>query len=226
VIVNEPQPGGTGVPPVLSEKITRRHLPHWQLAGATYFLTWRCTAGVVLTEDERDIVLAAILHWDASRWDVLAAVVMPDHVHVLAYPLPKGDGRWDLGELIHSVKSFSAHQIARQRRQGQAAGAVGPASRRSAVGPASRRSAVGPAGRRPFSVWQDERYDRWMRDEDEIVEKWHYIVGNAVKAGLVEQAEHYRWLYQKKTGGTPVPPPPQPTGGTPVPPRPAPTQPT
>jgi len=45
-----------------------------------------------------------------------------------------------------------------------------------------------------------------MRDEDEIAEKWEYIVCNPVKAGLVEQAEHYRWLYQKLTGGTPVPP--------------------
>jgi hypothetical protein len=45
-----------------------------------------------------------------------------------------------------------------------------------------------------------------MRDEDEIVEKWEYIVGNPVKSGLVEQAEQYCWLYQKQTGGTPVPP--------------------
>ena len=187
--MHEPQPGGTGVPPVLSEKITRRHLPHWQLAGATYFLTWRCAAGITLTEAERDIVLAAIRHWDEIRWDVFAAVVMPDHVHLLACPLPKGDGQWDLGELLHSVKSFSAHQIAKQRQQGPA---VGPA--------------VGPASRRSFSIWQDERYDRWMRDEDEIVEKWEYIVGNPVKAGLVEQAERYRWLYQRMTGGTPVPP--------------------
>jgi REP element-mobilizing transposase RayT len=190
--MREPQPGGTGVPPVLSEKITRRHLPHWQLAGATYFLSWRCAAGVTLTEAERDVVLAAILHWDATRWDVLAAVVMPDHVHVLACPLAKGDGRWDLGELLHSIKSFSAHQIAKQRKHGQTEG----------VG-------VGPAGRRSSSIWQDERYDRWMRDEDELVEKWEYIIGNPVKAGLVEQAGQYRWLYQK-TGGTPVPPAPAP----------------
>jgi REP element-mobilizing transposase RayT len=185
--VSEPQHGGTGVPPVRSEKITRRQLPHWQIAGATYFLTWRCAVGITLSEAERDIVLAAIRHWDGIRWEVLAAVVMPDHVHVLACPLPKGDGRWDLGELVHSVKSFSAHQIANHRKQ-LAASAVGPASRRSSF------------------IWQDERYDRWMRDEDEIAEKWEYIVGNAVKAGLVELPGHYRWLYQKMTGGAPVPP--------------------
>jgi REP element-mobilizing transposase RayT len=213
VIVSEPQSagrgesgrtGGTGVPPVLSEKITHRHLPHWQLAGATYLLTWRCAAGVLLTEAERDIVLAAIRHWDTIRWDVFAAVVMPDHVHALVCPLSKGDGRWELGELVHSVKSFSAHQIAKRRTKGDASHPVGPA-------------AVGPASRRSFSIWQDERYDRWMRDEDELAEKWEYITGNPVKAGLVEAPEHYRWLYQK-TGGTPVPP----SGPPPVSPPPPP----
>jgi REP element-mobilizing transposase RayT len=188
--VSEPQPGGTGggtgVPPVRSEKITRRHLPHWQIEGATYFLTWRCADGVMLTEAERDIVMAAIRHWDGIRWNVLAAVVMPDHVHVLACPLPKGEGRWDLGELLHSVKSFSAHAIAKLRKQAHAP--------------------VGPAPRRSNSIWQDERYDRWMRDEDEFAEKWEYIVGNAVKAGLVVSPERYRWLYLKTTGETPVPP--------------------
>jgi REP element-mobilizing transposase RayT len=184
----------------LSEKITRRHLPHWQLAGATYFLTWRCVPGVLLTEEERDIVLAAIRHWDTIRWDVFAAVVMPDHVHVLACPLPKGDGRWDLGELLHSVKSYSAHQIARRATTG---GTPVPPPATPVPPPASRRSS---------SIWQDERYDRWMRDEDEVVEKWDSIAGNPVKVGLVELPDQYQWLYQK-TGGTPVPPssPPPPT---------------
>jgi putative transposase len=135
------------------------------------------------------MVLAAIRHWDGIRWDVLAAVVMPDHVHVPVCPLPKGDGRWDLGELLHSVKSYSAHQITKLRQQ--------------------KPASAGPASRRSSAIWQEERYGRWMRGEDEIAEKWEYIVGNPVKAGLVEQAEHYRWLYQK-TGGTPVPPAPTP----------------
>ena len=180
--------GGTGVPPVFSEKTTRRHLPHWQLAGATYFLTWRCATGITLDETERDTVLAAIRHWDGSRWDLFAAVVMPDHVHVLACPLEKDEGRWDLGELLHSVKTFSAHQIAKRGRY-------------------QRELQVGLASRQSSSIWQDERYDRWMRDEDELAEKFGYILGNPVRAGLVRQPEEYRWLYQK-TGETPVPPVP------------------
>jgi REP element-mobilizing transposase RayT len=87
-----------------------------------YFLTWRCAKGVVLSEEERDIALSAIRHWDRKRWKVYAAVVMPDHVHVLAQPLPKGGGVWDLAELVHSVKSFSAHEIAKARKDRRLAG--------------------------------------------------------------------------------------------------------
>jgi REP element-mobilizing transposase RayT len=159
----EPNNEGIGVPPLRFEKVTRRRLPHWQRQGATYFLTWRCAACTLLTEPERDVVLAAMRHWDGSRWTVFAAVVMPDHVHALIYPMPKGDGARDLPEVVHSVKSYTAHQINRLRA-------------------------------RRCPVWQDERFDRWVRDEDEFAEKWQYIAENPLKAGLAE-GENYPWLY-------------------------------
>jgi REP element-mobilizing transposase RayT len=151
--------------PLQGERITRRHLPHWQVEGATYFLTWRCVLSVTLAAPERDIVLAAIRHWDNIRWSIYTAVVMPDHVHLIARPLSTGDGCWDLGQLIHSVKSYSAHQVNRHRQR---------------------------RGR----IWQDERYDRWLRDENEFEQKWNYIAENPRRAGLVISDEPYAWLYQ------------------------------
>jgi REP element-mobilizing transposase RayT len=118
--------------------------------------------------------MSAIRHWDGIRWRVFAAVVMPDHAHVLAQPLGKGDGRWDLGELVHSVKSYSAHQIVKARKD--------------------RRDA-GPTMAGTTRVWQDERYDRWLRDEEEFAEKWQYISNNPLKSGLATKAEENRWLY-------------------------------
>jgi putative transposase len=93
---------------------------------------------------------------------------MPDHVHTLVQPLtrPQGTGVFDLAEIIHSVKSFSVHQINRLR------------------------------GRRG-SLWQDERYDRIIRDEVEFLEKWQYIMNNPVKVELAQRPEEYPWLYIK-----------------------------
>jgi REP element-mobilizing transposase RayT len=51
-----------------------------------------------------DIVERALLHFDGERYRLQAWVVMPNHVHVVATPL----GDWNLGEITHSWKSFTA----------------------------------------------------------------------------------------------------------------------
>jgi putative transposase len=166
--VSEKKKGGTGVSPVQSFKITQRCLPHWQLPGSVYFITWRCQKDESLTPEERTITLNALHYWDIRKWTLYAAVIMPDHVHVLAQTLPNTEkgGVYDLAEIMHSVKSFSVHQINRQR---------------------------GSRG----SIWQDERFDRIVRDEAEFLEKWQYIMNNPLKRELVEAWEDYPWLYIK-----------------------------
>ncbi len=42
------------------------------------------------------------------------------------------------------------------------------------------------------SLWQDERFDRIVRDEAEFIEKWEYIAKNPIKAGLAETVDEYR----------------------------------
>jgi REP element-mobilizing transposase RayT len=53
------------------------------------------------------IVHDALLHFDGCRYELFAHVVMPNHVHVL-FRLKEGQ---DLGKMIHSWKSFTAHEI-------------------------------------------------------------------------------------------------------------------
>ncbi len=45
-------------------------------------------------------------------------------------------------------------------------------------------------------LWQDERYDRIIRDEKELLETWNYIRENPVKANLSEIAEKYPFFWQ------------------------------
>lgn len=158
---------GTGVSPVHSFKITRRNLPHWQEPGRVYFITWRCRKNQILSPEERTIALEAIKHWNGIKWTAYAAVVLPDHVHALVQPLPSpAGGVFDLGKILHSIKSFTVHQINKIR---------------------------GTKG----SIWQDERFDRIVRDDTEFLEKWNYLRGNPVKDGLAKYAEEYPWLYEK-----------------------------
>ena len=170
-MVNGPQErkksGGTGFQPVQSFKVLRRNLPHWQEPGRVYFITWRCKQGRTLNPEERTVVMDTLRHWDGLKWKIYAAVVLSNHVHILAQPLPMSEsGAFDLAEIIHSVKSFSSQKINRLR---------------------------GNSG----SLWQDERYDRIVRNDAEFLEKWQYIRNNPLKEELATEPENYPWLYEE-----------------------------
>lgn len=65
--------------------------------------------GTCLLKEDRFAVLVqnALLYFDARRYRILAWVIMPNHVHVLVEII---DG-WPLGRIMHSWKSYTAHEI-------------------------------------------------------------------------------------------------------------------
>ena len=46
-------------------------------------------------------------------------------------------------------------------------------------------------------LWQDENFDKVIRDEREFVEKIKYIINNPIKEKLAEKYADYKWLYIK-----------------------------
>ena len=48
---------------------------------------------------------------------------------------------------------------------------------------------------RSGQVWQRESFDRVLRREESIRAKVEYIIENPVRAGLVQNASEYRWLW-------------------------------
>ena len=91
------------------------------------------------------MILQSLLYWDKEKWTVHAAVIMPNHIHVIAQPLTLPDGgAINLSEIIRSVKTYSARIINAKR---------------------------GVRG----TFWQDESYDRIIRDEAELLQKWQYL---------------------------------------------------
>ncbi len=156
------------------------NLPHVQVPGATYFITFRTNSHRVLSDRARELALKAVLYWNDQRWKVFSASVMPDHIHIIAKPLPKQDSTyWDLAEILHSIKSFSANEI---------------------------NKAENKTG---TPVWQTESYDRIIRDAQEFMATLAYVNHNPVKAGLAEKAEEYPFRYVAselvKAGWKPAP---------------------
>jgi REP element-mobilizing transposase RayT len=48
---------------------------------------------------------------------------------------------------------------------------------------------------RKGKFWQDENYDKIIRNEKEFIEKIKYIINNPIKANLSKNYTDYKWLY-------------------------------
>jgi REP-associated tyrosine transposase len=86
---------------------SRRHLPHLQASESTYFVTFRCRQGLALSDQAKGIVMSIIRYWDGIRFDLDAAVIMPDHVHLIGRTL----GEWSLSAVLQSIKGYSARLL-------------------------------------------------------------------------------------------------------------------
>lgn len=146
--------------------IKKRDLPHWEIDGAVYFITFKTWEKLELNPAARQIVLDACKFFNNQRYEIFVLVIMPDHVHMLIQPLPKSELEyWSLSSIMHSIKSYSAKQIPKAMQH------------------------IG-------TIWQPERYDRIIRDKVEFENTWHYIRQNPVKAGLSEMPEAYPFFWQ------------------------------
>ena len=102
---------------VVGTKYSRRRLPHFERPWAKYAVTFGTLNRSTLSPEARSITLKAIEHFHGKRYELYAACVMPDHVHVLWEPSIKGDNAegkpvfWSLAELVRSIKTFSAREI-------------------------------------------------------------------------------------------------------------------
>lgn len=111
-------------------------------------------------------------HFAGERYDLIAWVVMRNHVHVL---IRVYEGV-PLGKIVQSWKSYTGRRVREMMEEMGRAGA--------------RRSQGGGQGR---GVWMREYWDRYIRDERHLKAAVRYIHENPVKAGLVGTAEDWPW---------------------------------
>jgi threonyl-tRNA synthetase/REP element-mobilizing transposase RayT len=173
--------GSAGVPPAVSGvppetpggvKYSKRRLPYSERPWAKYMVTFSTLGRRPLSSHARDLVLKSLLFLhEQRRYELYAACVMPDHAHVLFEPQIKAqdpEGKpvfWPLAELLHSIKSFTAHEINKaEQTEGN-------------------------------SVWEKETFDRMIRGESDLEEKFHYICRNPWETGVAKQDENYPWLW-------------------------------
>jgi len=199
----------------------RRHLPHWDVPGGTYFVT-SCLAGSIpacglldLTSYRKELearprpsdvspedwemrlaklefarldrwlddepavrhladprlaakVRDSLYHFAGERYDLLGYVVMPSHIHWVFRPRDEWVAVANLGH--RSAREAICHSV--KRHSGLVC-----------------NEALGLHGQ----FWQDESYDHWVRDLDELIRCIAYTENNPVKAGMRKRPEEWEF---------------------------------
>ena len=142
-------------------RYSKRRLPHFERPWAKYAIEFSTYERRQLAPAERDVILQSILYGhEHDQYELYVACVMPDHVHLLFEPQIKdqneGGGAvfWPLKDILHGIKSASAHRINKLH---------------------------GTIGR----VWEKESFDRIIRSERDLQEKFRYICRNPWDSGVV-----------------------------------------
>jgi REP element-mobilizing transposase RayT len=151
-----------------------------QKADCDLFITFCTGARTPLPAAARDLVLEHCLREHEKRIRLYAAVVMPDHVHLLLSPGRDQNGwPFPVVDIMQCLKSVTAHRINKLLHLS------------------------GP-------LWEEESFDHVLRSDESLKEKIEYIRQNPVRRGLVDRPEDYRWLWVSPElvawGGRPRPP--------------------
>lgn len=91
----------------------RRNLPHYQRDDKFHFVTFATYERGVLPPFLRTFVLRSCLHDHEKKYELGAAVIMPDHVHMVLRPLVFNGETIALERITQAIKSSSAHAINR-----------------------------------------------------------------------------------------------------------------
>ena len=120
-------------------------------------------------DDVAQIIVDSLRYWDGERMELIAYVVMSNHVHAVFTLLgdwTKTDESNSLERLMQSLKSFSG------RKANELLNLTG-------------------------KFWAEESYDRLVRDDGELIRIVTYVLNNPVEAGLCKRWRDSKWCYVK-----------------------------
>ncbi len=158
------------VEPADSAFYSRRRLPHFEKPWAIYAVTISTKSRRCLSPNARTIVLDAFRHFHDKRYELFAVCVMPDHVHLLIQPWPKEND--DAGNVVFWPLSGLIHSIK-----------------------SFSTHKINRVERKSGTLWEKERFDRYVRPDRDLEEKFHYILRNPWETGVAGQNEDYPWVW-------------------------------
>ena len=162
-------------------KSHRKRVRHFDDLGEVHELTFSCYRRWPIFDDDwrrEQFSMAIDRAMDNHDWRLAAFVYMPEHVHLLAYPISSG---LKVHKLLFAIKRPFSFRV-KQRLIDTS----DPLLRRLTVRQRPNKTT--------FRFWQEgPGYDRNIRTEKVLLSSIDYIHLNPVRRGLVESATDYRW---------------------------------
>ena len=192
----------------------KRRLPHIQVAGATYFLTFRLANSLTfearnkLTEERQRINKLpesqkefAHQAWFTKYDDYLDQALYGNLflknervADIVAASIQFRDGKvYDL--ISYCIMPNHAHLVCTPLEK-----LAGTYFGLTEILHSLKRHTAREANKtlqRNGSFWQDESYDHFIRDDAELERIVKYILYNPVKANLVKEQSDWKWNYSK-----------------------------
>ncbi len=167
--------GASPKTPEPAVRYSKRNLPHFERPWGKYAVAFSTYEQRALEPNERDMVLESILTArDRNQIELYTACVLPDQVHLLFEPQIKSTdsvGNAVFWSLTEILKGIKSTTA---HRINKAAGRTGP-------------------------VWDKGSFDRLIRSESDLQEKFEYITRNPWDSGIVREGEVYPWLWTPET---------------------------
>ncbi len=120
------------------------------------------------------IVRGNLHHHNGNKYHLLAYCIMPNHVHALFQPCASA----------HRSEVKLEDEALLERSDGS-----GPLARIMHSLKSYTAHEANKILKRSGRFWQEESYDHWVRDEDELARIIDYIRYNPVRANLVQKGE-------------------------------------
>jgi len=162
------------------EQKRRKTIKHYNIQGHAHFLTFSCYRQLPLLNRDRsrywliNAIEQAKTKYSYSLW---AYVIMPEHVHLLVYPLEQ---IYDISLFLKAIKMSVARKAKHYLQENKQEWLD--------------KLTVKRGSRKVFRFWQSgPGYDRNINTKEELFEKFNYIHNNPVKRELVSAPEEWIW---------------------------------
>ncbi|MBU0531678.1 MAG: transposase [Candidatus Uhrbacteria bacterium] len=128
---------------------------------------------------------------DQYNVELLAYVIMPNHLHCLIWP----QGKKTFSDYVQGIKSHSAKIILEHFNRREPSLPPVHAAARAAAYEMKRIKDPGHKRNLRHKIWQPGMFPYLINRPTTLQRKLEYIMNNPVEAGLVKSPLDYPWLY-------------------------------